>query len=130
MPRNPSATEVTVWCREVATVIGNTERKIVKMKASPRKEVREKGATLSSINPTSIGKQAKRAGLPAEIIQNLLDSVGATPLRDKLVRGDGNEWSKMTREGFATFARTPAEDFKLCMEIMVQLVSWANGGKV
>ena len=36
----------------------------------------------------------------------------------------------MTREGFVTFARTPAEDFKLCMEIMVQLVSWANGGKV
>ena len=59
-----------------------------------------------------------------------LDSVGATPLRDKLVRGDGKEWSKMTREGFVTFARTPAEDFKLCMEIMVQLVSWANGGKV
>ena len=68
--------------------------------------------------------------MPAEIIQNLLDVYGATPVRDRLVRGDGKEWGKMTREGFAAFARTPEEDFVLSMTIMEQLVSLTNGGQV
>ena len=73
MPGSPSAIEVAVWCREMATLIGNNERKIAKMKASPREEVREKGASSSSVSPALLGKQAKRAGLPAETIQNILD---------------------------------------------------------
>jgi len=68
----------------MAALVGNNERKITEMKASPRKEVREKGASLSSVCPVLLGKQAKRAGLPAEIIQNILDTYGATPMRDML----------------------------------------------
>ena len=114
---------------QTSFMLGNNERKILQMKSSSRKDIREKGATLSLANPSELIKQAKRAGLPAELIQNSLDRAGATPARDRLIGGNGKQWRQMTRAGFATFTRTPDEEFSLCMAIMEQLVSFSNGGE-
>jgi len=37
LSKRPSSSEVIVWMIEMATMVGNNERKIAKMKASPRK---------------------------------------------------------------------------------------------
>jgi len=129
LPKSPNSTEIRVWFRQVVIMFGNNERKTLLMKSSPRKEVRDKGAMLSLANPSELIKQAKRAGLPSELIQNLLDQAGSTPARNRLISGSGKQWKHMTRSGFAMFARSPDEDFNICMAIMEQLVGLSNGGE-
>lgn len=72
----------------------------------------DKGFSLSAVCPVLLGKQVKRTGLPAEVVQNKLDKYNATPMRDMLLRGDGTEWAQMTRAIFFEFARTPDFKFK------------------
>ena len=129
MPKDPTGIDTRVWLRELSIMFGNNIRMINLMKKSSRREIRERGATLSAASSSDLIKQAKRAGLPSEIIQSVLDQTGATLARNRLVNGNGQQWKGMTMEGFIAFARTPEEEFALCMAIMERLVSWTNSSE-